>query len=360
MSLLLQRYGWNSSFDQAFTEFADQGLIAGRVIAQLRNSYTLKTEQGDLSAHLAGKVRYYARGIEDLPAVGDWVVVTATGDGAARIEQILPRQTQFIRKAPGDRTEQQVLAANVDAVFLVSGLDYDFNLRRIERYLVLAGESGARPIIVLNKADLCDDINERIKEVESIATDVPIVAMSALYDQGLEAFEKHLPGKSTAVLLGSSGVGKSTIINHLMGKEIQTTRGVRENDSHGRHTTTHRELMMLGWGAMLIDTPGLRELQLWGEAQSVQDTFQDVAELATACRFTDCSHGSEPGCAVSQALQDGYLDQGRYESYIKLQREIAYLKRKEDPRAQRAEKDRWKKIHKEVKQIYKKGKHKVD
>jgi len=359
MSKALEHYGWNPFFKSAFGEIGAEGLVVGRVIAQQRNSYTLKTERGDLSAHLSGKVRYYARGIEDLPAVGDWVTATATGDGAARIEQILPRQTQFTRKAPGDRTEQQVLAANVDAVFLVSGLDNDFNLRRIERYLVLAAESGARPIIVLNKADLCDDIDQRINEVQSIAKDVPIVSMSALYDQGLEAFEKYLPKKSTAVLLGSSGVGKSTIINHLMGKHIQATQGVRESDSHGRHTTSHRELMMLEWGAMLIDTPGLRELQLWGETQSVQDTFQDITELAAACKFTDCSHDTEPGCAVSQALQDGYLDQGRYESYIKLQREIAYLKRKEDPKAQRAEKDRWKKIHKEVKQIYKKGKYKA-
>jgi ribosome biogenesis GTPase / thiamine phosphate phosphatase len=356
---MLDRYGWNPFFENAFAQIDSAGLIPGRIVSQQRNSYTLKTEQGDLSAHLSGKVRYYARGIEDLPAVGDWVAVTATGDGAARIEQILPRQTQFIRKAPGDRTEQQVLAANVDAVFLVSGLDNDFNLRRIERYLVLAAESGARPIIVLNKADLCDDIDQRINEVQSIAKDVPIVSMSALYDQGLEAFEKYLPKKSTAVLLGSSGVGKSTIINHLMGQHIQATQGVRESDSHGRHTTSHRELMMLEWGAMLIDTPGLRELQLWGETQSVQDTFQDITELAAACKFTDCSHDTEPGCAVSQALQDGYLDQGRYESYIKLQREIAYLKRKEDPKAQRAEKDRWKKIHKEIKQVYKKGKHRA-
>lgn len=359
MSNTLERYGWNSFFANAFAEIGTEGLIPGRVVAQQRNSYTLKTEQGDLSAHLSGKVRYYARGIEDLPAVGDWVATTATGDGAARIEQILPRQTQFIRKAPGDRTEQQVLAANVDAVFLVSGLDNDFNLRRIERYLVLAAESGADPIIVLNKADLCADIDQRIKEVQSIAKDVPIVSMSALYDQGLEAFEKYLPKKSTAVLLGSSGVGKSTIINHLMGKNIQVTQDVRESDSHGRHTTSHRELMMLEWGAMLIDTPGLRELQLWGETQSVQDTFQDITELAAACKFSDCNHDTEPGCAVSQALQDGYLDQGRYESYIKLQREIAYLKRKEDPKAQRAEKERWKKIHQDVKQIYKKGKYKT-
>ncbi len=354
---ILQRYGWNSFFDQAFSAFAAEGLIPGRVITQLRNSYTLKTEQGDLSAHLAGKVLYYARGTKDLPAVGDWVAVRSTGDGAARIEQILQRQTQFVRKAPGERTEQQVLAANVDAVFLVSGLDNDFNLRRIERYLVLASESGARPIIVLNKSDLCDDIEQRIHEVESVAQEVPIVAMSALYDQGMDAFEKHLPERSTAVLLGSSGVGKTTIINHLMGRDIHPTQSVRESDSRGRHATSHRELMMLEWGAMLIDTPGLRELQLWGDAQSVQDTFQDITELAAACRFSDCSHSSEPGCAVSQALKEGNLDQGRYDSYIKLQREIAYLERKEDPKAQRNVKERWKKIHKAQREIYKRGKH---
>lgn len=356
---ILQRYGWNSFFDHAFSAFAAEGLIPGRVIAQLRNSYTLKTEQGDLSAHLAGKVRYYARGTEDLPAVGDWVAVRSTGDGAARIEQILQRQTQFVRKAPGERTEQQVLAANVDAVFLVSGLDNDFNLRRIERYLVLAAESGARPIIVLNKADLCDDVEQRIHEVESVASAIPIVAMSALYDQGLDAFEKHLPERSTAVLLGSSGVGKTTIINHLMGGEIRATQSVRESDSRGRHTTSHRELMMLGWGAMLIDSPGLRELQLWGDAQSVQDTFQDITELAASCRFSDCSHNSEPGCAVNQALKDGDLDPDRYDSYIKLQREISYLKRKEDPKEQRNLKERWKKAHKAQKEIYKSGKHRA-
>ncbi len=357
MTDLLKRYGWNQFFEQQFASLVDEGLIPGRVIEQQRNSYTLKSEQGDLLAHIAGKVRYHARGIEDLPAVGDWVVAQPTGDGAARIEQILKRQTQFVRKAPGERTEQQVLAANVDAVFLVSGLDQDFNLRRIERYLVLAIESGARPIIVLNKADLCENILNKIDEVRSIAPATPIVAMSALYDEGLDAFEKNLPERSTAVLLGSSGVGKSTIINHLMGHETQTTQSVRESDSRGRHTTTHRELMMLQWGAMLIDTPGLRELQLWGEAQSVQDTFQDISDIASSCKFSDCVHESEPGCAVKAALKEGSLNQDRYDSYVKLQREISYLKRKEDPKEQRNEKERWKKIHQANKQFYKTPKH---
>jgi ribosome biogenesis GTPase len=357
MAEILKSYGWNQFFENQFASISDEDLIPGRVIAQQRNSYTVKSEDGDLPAHIAGKVRYYARGIEDLPAVGDWVALTRAGDGSARIERILDRQTQFVRKAPGDRTEQQVLAANVDAVFLVSGLDYDFNLRRIERYLVLANESGARPIIVLNKADLCENILQKMEEVKSVAPDIPIVAMSALYDQGLDAFEKYLPTRSTAVLLGSSGVGKSTIINHLMGVERQATQTVREDDSHGRHTTTHRELMMLRWGAMLIDTPGLRELQLWGEAQSVQDTFQDITDLATLCRFSDCHHESEPGCAVKEALREGSLDQHRYESFIKLQREIAYLKRKEDPGEQRKTKEKWKKIHQANKQFYKTRKH---
>jgi ribosome biogenesis GTPase len=357
MTNVLNRYGWNQFFEEQFAFLANEGLIAARVVTQQRNAYTLKSEQGDLVGVLAGRVRYLARGSEDLPAVGDWVVVRTALDGAARIEQILKRQTQFVRKAPGDRTEQQVIAANVDAVFLVSGLDHDFNLRRIERYLILAVESGAHPIIVLNKADLCENISEKIDEVKSIAPAVPIVVMSALYDQGLDAFEKNLPARSTAVLLGSSGVGKSTIINHLMGIEKQRTQNVREDDSHGRHTTTQRELMMLQWGAMLIDTPGLRELQLWGDAQSVQDTFQDITDLAEYCRFSNCNHDSEPGCAVKNALIDGSLDQHRYDSYIKLQREISYLKRKEDPKEQRINKEKWKKIHQAQKQLYKTPKH---
>jgi len=343
--LSLESYGWSEFFARSFASFVDEGYSAGRVAVQHKTQYELYTEYGELSAETTGKMQYDARSKKELPVVGDWVVIRAREqESKATIYDILPRKSKFSRKAAGAKTEEQIVAANVDAVFLVTGLDGNFNLRRLERYLVVAWESGADPVIVLNKADLCDDIGQKVREVESVALGVPIVVVSAINDRGLDQVLAHIKLGTTGALLGSSGVGKSTIINHLLGRELLRTQEVRATDDRGRQTTTRRELIVLPSGGLLMDTPGMRELQLWGGDEGILDAFQDIAELAQQCPFRDCQHGPEPDCAVQQALEDGTLDAARFASYQKLQREIAYFKRREDKPADVIEKERWKKI----------------
>ncbi len=258
----------------------------------------------------------------------------------------MPRKSKFSRKTVGNKTEEQIVAANVDTVFLVSGLDGDFNPRRIERYLILAWESGANPVIVLNKSDLCNSLESCLAEVEAIALGVPIVVLSATNHQGLDALTSYLQPGQTVALLGSSGVGKSTITNQLQGEVVQAVQSVRQGDDRGKHTTTHRQLILLPTGGLIIDTPGMREIQIWAGEESLQETFADIETLAQECRFRDCQHHKEPGCAVQQALAEELLDYSRFLSYQKLQKELAYSARKQDQRAQLAEKERWKKIHK--------------
>lgn len=354
----LESFGWNEFFANNFAPFAEQGYSVGRVAVQHKTQYELYTEHGEKRAETTGKMQYAARGKDDLPVVGDWVVIRPREENLATIYDFLPRKSKFSRKAAGKKTEEQIVAANIDTVFLVSGLDGDYNLRRMERYLVVAWESGANPVIVLNKVDLCDDIAQVIQEVDSIALGVPIIVMSALNNQGLDELMSYIKKGTTGALLGSSGVGKSTIINHLLGEEILQTREVREDDSRGRHTTTRRELILLPAGGLLMDTPGMRELQIWGGDEGLKDAFDDITELAQQCRFRDCQHGPEPGCAVQQAITDGTLAADRYQSYQKLQKEVAYLHRKEDKVAELQEKERWKKIHAAHKKLYKEGKRK--
>jgi ribosome biogenesis GTPase len=341
----LRAFGWNEFFATNFASFAAEGYSAGRVAVQHRTQYELYTEHGELSAETTGRMQHDARRKRDLPVVGDWVVIRIRPEeGKATIYDILPRKSRFSRKAAGTRTEEQIVAANIDTVFLVTGLDGNFNLRRLERYLVVAWESGADPVVVLNKADLCDDIEQKVRGVEAVALGVPIVVMSAIEDRGLEQVLAHVKRGTTGALLGSSGVGKSTIINHLLGRELLKTQEVRATDDRGRQTTTRRELIVLPSGGLLMDTPGMRELQLWGGDEGISDAFEDIAELARQCPFRDCQHGPEPGCAVQQALEDGTLDPNRFASYQKLQKEIAYLHRREDKTAEQVEEERWKKI----------------
>jgi ribosome biogenesis GTPase len=341
----LEIFGWSEFFATSFAPFADQGYRAGRVAVQHKTQYALYTECGELTAETTGKMQYDAQTKKDLPVVGDWVVISARQQGRnATIYHVLPRRSKFSRKAAGTRTEEQIVAANIDTVFLVTGLDGNFNLRRLERYLVVAWESGADPVVVLNKADLCDDIDDKVRKVESIALGIPIVVMSAINDRGLDQVLAHVKRGATGALLGSSGVGKSTIVNHLLGKDVLKTQEVRGKDDRGRQTTTRRELMVLPSGGLLMDTPGMRELQLWGGEEGLIDAFEDIAELARQCPFRDCQHGPEPGCAVQQALRDGTLDPARFASYQKLQKEIAYLSRREDKPAELIEKEKWKKI----------------
>jgi ribosome biogenesis GTPase / thiamine phosphate phosphatase len=368
----LDLWGWNDFFANHFEPYCHQGFTVARVVIECRNSYILQSENAELSAEITGKLRYRASERQDFPAVGDWVVIRARErERTATIHEILPRKSKFSRKAAGPETTQQIVATNVDTVFLVSGLDGDFNPRRIERYLILAWESGANPVIVLNKADVCPNLEACLREVSAIALGVPIIAISAAKScvrgfpalsklfktatsQGLEELKPYLQPGQTVALLGSSGVGKSTITNQLMGETVQTVQTVRQGDDRGKHTTTHRELMVLPTGGLIIDTPGMRELQIWTGDEGISGTFADIEELAQQCRFRDCQHQREPGCAVRQALQDGRLDESRFLNYQKLQKELKYMERKQDQREYIAEKEKWKKITKAMRN-YQKG-----
>lgn len=342
MSYTLVDLGWDPQIEQHFAACREDGSVAGRVAREDRDRCVVWAERGELTAKPAGRLRYAATERGALPAVGDWVAVRPSADGGVGlIEAILPRKSSLSRKAvrgggpqygPG-RTEEQVLAANIDVAFLVSGLNEDFNPRRIERYLATTWDSGARPIVVLNKADLCEDIPARLAEIELSAAGVSIHAISAATNQGLEALAPYLGRGQTVVFLGSSGVGKSTIINRLLGTRLQETREVREFDGRGRHATTAREMIVLPGGAVLIDTPGLREIGLWDDGGGLELVFDDIRELAHACRFRDCRHTSEPGCAVKEAVVRGQLDPKRLENYLRLQREQAILAVRRSQRA---------------------------
>ncbi|MBD2775088.1 ribosome small subunit-dependent GTPase A [Iningainema tapete] len=349
----LQSLGWSDFFASSFEPYRQQGFTVGRVAIEHRNTYILYSKQGEVSAEVSGKLRHQARERQDFPAVGDWVVIRAKSEERAIIHEILPRKSKFSRKTVGAKTEEQIVATNVDTVFLVSGLDGDFNPRRIERYLILAWDSGAYPVIVLNKADLCNNLEDCLAEVEAVALGVPIIVLSAANNQGLDALTPYLKLGQTVALLGSSGVGKSTITNQLMGEAVQAVQSVRLHDDRGKHTTTYRELILLPHSGLIMDTPGMREIQIWAGDESLQETFADIEELAQQCRFRDCQHFREPGCAVQQSLVEGRLDYSRFLNYQKLQKEMNYLTRKQDHREHLAEKERWKKITKAMRDFNK-------
>ena len=332
----LAALGWTDELEAAFTAHAERGFEPARVVAEHRGGYYVRSERGDRLAHARGRLRdEEIHG--GMPAVGDWVaVVDATGDRFA-IEALLPRRTKVSRKTPWLKAEEHVLVANVDTVLLVTGLDGDFNPRRLERYLVAAWDSGADPVVVLTKLDVCDDI-EKVVEAGDIAVGVPVIAMSNVTGEGVDRVRPLLQPRKTFVLLGSSGTGKSTLVNRLAGRTLMQTGGLR-NDGRGRHTTRHRQLLALPGGAILIDTPGLRELQVW--EGDVDGAFSDIAEIASACRFNDCGHGVEPGCAVREALNRGALDPGRWASYLKLQRELRAIEARSSTRVRRELKRRW-------------------
>jgi ribosome biogenesis GTPase len=314
----LEFLGADAHVHRAFQTYAAQGLILARVAVSHRDLYRLYTEAGEVAGEPAGALWHRSAEAAAMPVVGDWVAARIVGPAQAIVEAVLPRRSCFERRNPGKREDRQAIAANIDLVFLVCGLDGDFNLRRLERYLTLAAESGVAPVVVLNKADLCGDAAARAREAIAVAGSSPVVALSALEDGGIEPLHAFLGPGRTAALLGSSGVGKSTIVNRLLGGERFLTGAVRESDSRGRHTTTHRELVPLPAGGALIDTPGMRELQLWAGQGSVDEVFDEIGTLAAQCRFGDCTHAVEPGCAVQAALATGAVSPDRWESYRKL------------------------------------------
>jgi ribosome biogenesis GTPase len=348
----LSSYGWTDTLGNDFAPFAAQGLVPARVIVQQRNLYRLVIETGGAAVEIEGRISgRFAHEAPDggYPVTGDWVAVELKGD-AAVIAEVLPRKTAFTRMAAGTTKDMQVVAANVDMALLSASLNADLNLRRLERYLATAYESGAQPVILLTKADACDDPEPLVASVQEIAFGVPVLAVSVRTGQGLDALSALLAPGKTAVLLGSSGVGKSTLVNALAGVEKMATKEIREADAHGRHTTTHRELILLPSGALILDTPGMRELALWdseaGVAAAFAETTAQVEEIGLTCRFRDCAHDKEPGCAVQAALADGTLDAERWRSFQKLQKELAHGVRKEDPLAAAAERKRWAAINK--------------
>lgn len=339
-----QLYGWNDAFQASFQAFAEQGLIPARVVEEAQGLYHVATDHGDVIAQLAGTLRFSATTRDDLPAVGDWVAMHPVGQAGDRaiIQSVISRQTAFRRKVAGLEIDSQIVAANIDTVMLVNPID-DINVRRMERYLSAAWSSGAFPVVVLTKADLATDIDACIRQVEPIALGAPVIAISAQTGLGMERLNSYLVTGSTIALLGLSGAGKSTLTNAWLDVSTQRTQDVRSDDGRGRHTTTQRTLFLLPSGAMVIDTPGMRELQLWDDG-GIDDAFQDILTLTGACAFRDCQHQGEPGCAVQGAIASGDLPAERFANYQKMLRELAHLARKQSHALRTQERDKYKKI----------------
>jgi ribosome biogenesis GTPase len=350
-AITLAALGWTDELEAAMTTYAERGFEPARVVAEHRGGYYVRGERDDRLASVRGRLRDHEI-TGSMPAVGDWVAVCDAPGGRAAIEAVLPRRTKISRKTPWLKAEEHTLVANVDTVFLVAGLDGDFSARRLERYLVTAWDSGANPVIVLTKLDVCED-DEQIAEAEAVGIGVPVLAVSSVTGEGLDAVREYLVPARTLALLGSSGVGKSTLVNALAGRELMRTGELRR-DGRGRHVTRHRQLLVLRGGAILVDTPGLRELQLW--EGDVDSAFADIAALAAQCRFNDCAHETEPGCAVNGALATGELDPARMRSYRKLERELRAIEARSSKRVSRELKRRWKSRAREVRYERRHGK----
>lgn len=327
--LSLQQYGWNDSLNEEIKKYTDKNLKPARVTMESKNLYKLYTDIGEVEAKVSGKFMYEAMSKADFPSVGDWVAISLREDEKnATIHSVLPRKSSFLRKVAGTIPDSQVIAANFDYVFIMTSLNNNFSLRRIERYLAIAWDSGGLPIIILSKADLCDNIDEKVSSVESITPGVPIHAVSSETGDGIETLFNYVASGNTITIVGSSGVGKSTLLNKLSNENLMDTSAIREEDSKGRHTTTHRQMFLLPSGGLIIDTPGTRELGLWDIDSGITETFGDIEGIALGCKFKDCKHEKEPGCKVREALVDGILDSKRLDSYVKLKKELKYIEAK--------------------------------
>jgi ribosome biogenesis GTPase len=367
----LQDLGWSDFFSGQLADLElNSEITAARVAEENREMYRLLSVDGEFMAEVSGKFRHEAAGRADFPAVGDWVLAsTRREESRATIHRVLTRKSKFSRKIAGKKTEEQIVAANVDVVFIVSSLNSEFNLRRLERYVALAWESGAQPVIVLNKSDLSENSEELRREAEAAAIGVAVVLTSALRGDGIEKIREimrsvpekpgsaestseKMPVAKTAALLGSSGVGKSSLINAILGIQLLDTGEIRESDDRGRHTTTTRHLIIAPGGGVLIDTPGMRELQLWNASEGIDQAFGEIAELAENCKFRDCQHVNEPGCAVRAALESGVLDAERLESFHKLGREEKFVAAKQDAAVRAEQSKAVKRVMKKVNRFY--------
>ncbi len=351
----LEPFGWDARRETAFATHAAAGLVPGRVTGAARDAIRARTETGDTQVIVQRGFRRDATSTADFPVVGDWLALEPVADGQAALRVVLPRTSRFARgdhdaqrTQGGIHAAEQVVAANIDTVVIVAALDHDLNLRRLERYLALGWSSGADPVVLLNKADLCDDVSARLGEVRAIAAGAPVLVASALRAEGLDALDAWMGPGRTLVLLGMSGVGKSTIANLLLGEQRQAVREVRGDDSRGRHTTTSRELFQLPNGALLIDTPGMRSIGLWDADDGLDRAFTDVEALAAACRFADCSHEVEPGCAVIAAIEAGTLDADRLRARRKLHRELGLVAQRSATASGRDGDRRWGKVTREA------------
>ncbi len=344
----LAMFGWSDEVAAAFAAHAAAGREPGRVVAEDRGSYVVQTDAGERRASVTGRYRFEAG--DDpaaYPAVGDWVAIDARVDGAS-VHAVLPRRTSVLRHAAGLRTVAQVVAANVDIVFVVASLNQDLNLRRLERYVALAWESGAEPVVVLSKADLSDDTEATLAEVEAVAVGVAVIIVSVIDGRGMDELRTRIRPGTTVAFVGSSGVGKSTLVNTLAGVELAAVQAIRESDGRGRHTTSRRQLHLMPDGGLILDTPGIRELGLWDAEGGLERSFADIDALASSCRFSNCGHAGEPGCAIASAIADGDLDASRFEGWKKLEREARHLERRVDALARAEERRRWKTIGKAV------------
>jgi ribosome biogenesis GTPase len=343
----LEDLGYDSWFSDAFAALDFIEAVPGRVVWQSAYSYRVLCHNGEWAAEAAGRLKPAG-----LPAVGDWVAIRLPGTGdTGTILAILPRRSAFSRSSAGKPVNEQIVAANVDEVFIVTDMDRDFNLRRVERYITLVYNSGAAPVVVLNKTDLAADVESAVASMEAVSPGVPVYAVSAEKEFGIEQLEKHLGHGRTIAFLGSSGVGKSTIINRILGEEMMEVGDVRAGDGKGRHTTTHRELVVLPGGGAVIDTPGMREIGVWGDEDGLADVFPEIDDLAVSCRFRDCRHDSELGCAVLAALESGSLDEGRYNNFMKLRDEFESLERRKGQRARMEERREGRRFSRMVREV---------